>query len=290
MSDSSWVTFLSDYGLDDSFVGVCKGVIARTAPEVRIIDVCHQIAPQDIEQGAVTLASAVPYLPVGVHLALIDPVTSMASRPVVVVTADGSRFVTPDNGLAGQAWTVAGGVVAAYEVRELGLCLPSPSRLFRGRDIFAPVAGRLAAGLDPAKVGPKLDPAQLVRLAVTEGYVHGDHVHADVVAVDHFGNLALNVARSDLEAAGLTLGDTVELRAGGRSMQVPFATHYGEVSQGRLAVCEDSFRRITVAVNLGHAARTLRAERGEPIVIARLPVTAQAPVRRIGVLDPPPVS
>lgn len=288
MSSSNWVTFLSDYGLDDSFVGLCKGVIARTAPDVRIIDICHQIAPQDIEQGAVTLCSAVPYLPVGVHLALIDPITEMPARPVLVVTADGSRFLSPDNGLASTAWEAAGGVVAAYEVLEEPLFLPAPSRLFRGRDIFAPVAGRLAAGLDPAAVGPALDPAELVRLEVREGYVHGDHVHADVVAVDHFGNLALNVARSDLEAAGLTLGDMVELRTGGRSVQVPFAVHYGEVSRGRLAVCEDSFRRITVAVNLGHAASVLRASRGEPVVIARLPVAPAEPARPIGVLDPPP--
>lgn len=288
MSAPPWVTFLSDYGLDDSFVGVCKGVIARTAPDVRIIDVCHQIAPQDIGQGAVTLASAVPYLPVGVHLALIDPVTAQAARPIVVVTADGSRYLSPDNGLASRAWQAAGGAVAAYEVTVGELCLPTPSRLFRGRDIFAPIAGRLANGLDPARVGPALDPASLVQLPTSDGYVHGDHVHADVVAVDHFGNLALNVARSDLEAAGLTLGDTVELRCGGRSLQIPFAAHYGEVSPGRLAVCEDSFRRITVAVNLGSAAQTLRARRGEPVVIARLPITSAVPTGPIGVLDPPP--
>lgn len=283
----SFVTFLSDYGLDDSYVGVCKGVIARTAPDVRIIDVCHQISRQDLAQGAVTLASAVPYLPVGVHLALVDPVSTVTVRPVVVATVDGSLFVSPDNGLASAAWDVAGGVRVAYEVTAVELFLPRPSRLFRGRDIFAPVVGRLAAGLDPAAVGPEITAAELVRLAVREGYVHADHVHADVVAVDHFGNLALNISRSDLEAAGVTLGDTVELRTGGRSVQVPFTTHYGEVAAGRLAVCEDSFRRITVAVNLGDAAATLRASRGEPMVIARLAKTAPTVRRRIGVLDPP---
>lgn len=285
----SWVTFLSDYGLDDSFVGVCKGVMARTAPDVRIIDVCHQIAPQDVEQGAVTLASAVPYLPIGVHLALIDPVTALAARPVVVRTEDGCCFVAPDNGVTSHAWAKAGGATAAWEVTADKVCLREPSRLFRGRDIFAPVAARLAAGMDPAEVGASVELSSLTRLTVHEGYVHGDHVHADVVAVDHFGNMALNIARSDLEAAGLTLGDTVELRSGGRSLQVPFATHYGQVAPGRLAVCEDSFRRITVAVNLGHAAATLRAARGEPVVIARLPRPASLPPRRIGVLDPPTV-
>ncbi|MGH3744040.1 MAG: SAM hydrolase/SAM-dependent halogenase family protein [Mycobacteriales bacterium] len=280
----SFVTFLSDYGLEDSYVGVCKGVIARGDPEVRVIDVCHQIAPQDIEQGAVTLASAIPYLPVGVHLALVDPVTSQTTRGVAVRTGDGSCFVAPDNGLTSLAWEAAGGVDGAWEITERSLQLASPSRLFRGRDIFAPVAGRLAGGLDPTAVGPPVAIGDLARLPVKEGYVHGDHVHADVVAVDHFGNLALDVSRSDLEAAGLTLGDTVELRAGGRTFQVPFSAHYGEVAPGRLTVCEDSYRRMTVAVNLGHAGHTVRAARGEAVVIARIPVAPPAPARRIGML------
>ncbi|HEX7354557.1 MAG TPA: SAM-dependent chlorinase/fluorinase [Mycobacteriales bacterium] len=279
-----FVTFLSDYGLDDSYVGVCKGVIARHEPDVRVIDVCHQIAPQDVEQGAVTLASAIPYLPAGVHLCLVDPITTLATRGVVVRTRDGSAFVAPDNGLTSLAWDVAGGADGAWEITNRDLELPSPSRLFRGRDIFAPVAGRLAAGLDPSAVGPAVPVDSLTRLPVKVGYVHSDHVHADVVAVDHFGNLALDITRSDLEAAGLTLGDTVELRAGGRAFQVPFSAHYGQVEPGRLAVCEDSYRRVTVAVNLGHAGHTLRAGRGEPIVIARVPVVSPAERRPIGML------
>jgi hypothetical protein len=282
----SFVTFLSDYGLDDSYVGVCKGVIARGDPDVRVIDVCHQIAPQDLEQGAVTLASAIPYLPIAVHLALVDPVTSLQTRGVVVRTRDGSCFVSPDNGVTSLAWDVAGGAEAAWEITDRSLHLPSPSRLFRGRDIFAPVAGRLAGGLDPAAVGPSIPVQDLARMPVKEGYVHGDHVHADVVAVDHFGNLALDVSRSDLEAAGLTLGDTVELRAGGRTFQVPFSAHYGEVDPGRLTVCEDSYRRVTVAVNLGHAGHTLRAARGEAVVIARIPVAPPVAARQIGMLTP----
>lgn len=264
-----FVTFLSDYGLEDEYVGICAGVIARAEPTVRVLDVCHQIARADLAQGAVTLADAVQYLPVAVHLVPIDPVGQLAARPVVVVTADGARFVAPDNGVTSLAWSVAGGVVAAYEITEPAVQLPSPSRLFRGRDIFAPVAGRLAAGLDPAAVGPLIDAAELTVLPVPEGYVHGDHVHADVLAVDHFGNLALDIGRADLEAAGMTLGDLVELRVGGRILEVPLAAHHGEVEPGRLAVCEDPYHRITVAANLGHAGHTLRASRGEPVVIAR---------------------
>jgi S-adenosylmethionine hydrolase len=285
----AWVTFLSDYGLDDSFVGVCKGVIARVAPEARLLDICHQILRQDVEQGALTLAAAVPYLPTGLHLALVDPVSAVVVRPVAVQTADGAVFLSPDNGLTSRAWSACGGPTRAYELANSELFLSRPSRMFRGRDVFAPVAGHLAAGLALDQVGPEVPVGSLVRLTEAQARVHGDHVHGEVAAVDHFGNLALNMARSDLEAAGLSLGDEVELRVGGRSLSMPFVVTYGEVSTGRLAVCEDAYRRVTVAVNLGSAALRLRAARGDAVVVGRVPrPRAVRPAgERIGVLDPP---
>ncbi len=282
----SFLTFLSDYGLDDAFVGVCHGVVARIAPEVRILDICHQLAAQDVEQGAVVLAAAVPYLPVGVHLALVDPVSKASTRPVVVRTADGSTFLAPDNGLSSQAWAVCGGVVAAYEVTNRELWLDNPSKLFRGRDIFSPVAARLATGLPADQVGPAIDPAELVVLTPRQPTVDDDHVHGEVRAVDHFGNLSLNVARADLEAAGMTLGDSVEVRVGGRTLHVPFTVTYGDVPRGRMAVCEDSYRHITIAVNQGDASRTLRCGRGDPLVISRVVRPSSTPARPVGVFDP----
>ena len=266
-----WLTFLSDFGFEDAFLGVCKGVIARTAPEVRVLDVLHLVAPQDVAQGAAVLASAIGYLPSpAVHLAVVDPFRAAPVRGVAVRTGDGSTFVSPDNGLTSQAWAAAGGPIAAAVLDRPELWLPKPARTFRGRDVFSPVAARLAAGLPLEQVGTALAVDDLVRLPQRAATVDDDHVHSEVVQVDHFGNLTLNCQRGDLEAAGIALGDTVELRCGGRTMSVPFATTYGEVRPGRLAVCEDSFRTITLAVNQGSAAATLRAARGEPMVIARL--------------------
>jgi S-adenosylmethionine hydrolase len=283
-----WITFLSDYGLDDAFVGVCHGVIARTAPAVRVIDVCHEIAPQDVEQGATTLASAVEYLPEAVHLGIVDPGVGTSRRGVAVLTAQGSITVGPDNGVASLAWGCLGGVVKAHCIDNSSLWLKNPSKTFHGRDIFAPVAAHLATGASLADVGDEVDPDSLTRLVLRAPTVDDDHVHGEIHSVDHFGNLSLNIHRADLEAAGMNIGDTVELRLHGRTLQVPFAVTFGEVSPGRTAVCEDSFRRITVAVNLGHAAKTLRAGRGDPVVISRLARTAPAPRERIGILDPPP--
>ncbi len=266
-----WLTVLSDYGFEDAFLGVCKGVIARTAPEVRVLDVMHLVHPQDVEQGAAVLASAVPYLPSpAVHLALVDPFRATPVRGVAVRTADGSTFVSPDNGLTSQAWSAAGGAVSAFVLDDPSHWLPAPARTFRGRDVFSPVAARLAAGLPVEQVGSRIDVADLVVLPLRAPEVDEDHVHGEVAQVDHFGNLTLNVQAADLEAAGMHLGDDVELRVGGKTLRAPFRLTYGEVTRGRLAVCEDAFRTITIAVNQGSAATTLRARRADPLVLARV--------------------
>ena len=278
-----FLTFLSDFGFEDAFLGVCKGVIARTAPQVRVLDVLHLIARQDVEQGAVVLAGALPYLPApAVHLALVDPFRSTPVRPVAVRTADGSVFVAPDNGLTSQAWTVAGGAVSAHVLDDESLWLTTTARTFRARDVYSPVAALLAAGLPVARVGTEVPVEDLARLDQRPPTVDDDHVHAEVVQVDHFGNLTLNIQRADLEAAGVGLGDRLELRCGGKTLSVPFCLTYGEVPRGRLAVCEDSFRTVTIAVNGGSAAATLRARRADPLVLARLqvePAPAIGPVR-----------
>ena len=271
-----WLTFTSDYGLDDVFVGVCKGVIAQFAPHVQIIDVTHQITAQDVEQGATSLASAIPYLPVGVHLAVVDPMHGGSSLGIAVETADGSLLVGPDNGLLSLAWAERGGAKAAHQIVNPALWRESVHKTFRGRDVFAPVAAHLAAGTPIGDVGPKADIDSLVTLPPREIEVDDDHVHAEVSLVDHFGNVSLNVDRAALEAAGMRFGDTVEVRCNGRTLMVPFTPTAGDVARGRLTLCEDSFRAVMLAVNAGHASQELRVGRGEPIVIARLPQTTSA--------------
>ena len=270
-----WLTFTSDYGLDDVFVGVCKGVIAELAPHVQIIDVSHLITAQDVEQGATSLAAAMPYLPIGVHLALVDPMESGTSRGVVVSTSDGSLLVGPDNGLLSLAWDERGGITGANAISNPKIWRETVHPTFRGRDVFAPVAAHLVNGAALSEVGDPIDPDSLTRLIQRSVVVDDDHVHAEVSLVDHFGNVSLNVARADLEAAGIVFGDTVELRCNGRTQAVPFTATYGDVPRGRLTLCEDSFRAVMLAVNAGHASRELRISRGEPVVIARLPQTPQ---------------
>jgi len=286
--EPAWVTFLSDYGLDDHFVGVCRGVVARIAPQARILDICHQVKPQNVAIGARLLGEALPYLPVGIHLALVDPYRRALARPVAIRCADGSTIVCPDNGLASLAWPELGGVHAVRELTNTELWNPNPAKSFRGRDVFAPVAAHLATGLPYEEVGDEVAADTLVALDPQPPYVHGDHVHGTVRMVDHFGNLQLNVSRADLELAGIGLGDTIELRYSGKTMRVPFTLTFADVAPGRTFVYEDSFRAITVVTNMGRADEVLKAGPADPVVLSRVAQSANTPRELVKVVDSPP--
>jgi S-adenosylmethionine hydrolase len=176
-------------------------------------------------------------------------------------------------------------------VRELTnaeLWNPNPAKSFRGRDVFAPIAAHLAAGLPYEQVGDEVAPDTLVTLDPQPPYVHGDHVHGTVRMVDHFGNLQLNVTRADLELAGIALGDTIELRYSGKTMRVPFTLTFADVAPGRTFVYEDSFRAITVVTNMGRADEVLKAGPADPVVLSRVAQSASAPRGLVKVVDSPP--
>ena len=269
MGGYRFITFLSDYGLDDNFVGVCHGVIARIAPEVRVIDVSHAIAAQDVRQGATVLAQSVPFLPAAVHLAVVDPTVGTRRAPVAL-QAGPSLLVGPDNGLLVWAAEALGGIDRAVELRNRDYQLPRVSKTFHGRDIFAPAAAHLALGLDLAALGPALDPAALTRLVPGRTSIDGDHIHGEVVLIDHFGNVALNIGRQELESVGVLLGDQAEVRLGGQTYRMPFGETFGAVPAGRLVLHEDSFHALTIAVNQGRASERLKARTGDPVVVARV--------------------
>lgn len=267
-----WINFLSDYGADDASVGVCHGVIARRAPAARVLDVCHSIAPQDVEHAAITLSDAVGYLPMGIHLVVVERLdVDGYTRGIAVRAADGSVFVGPDNGVASLAWEALGGIESVHEIANRDLWLPLPTAVFRGRDVYAPVAARLATGLALAEVGPQLEPSSVADFRPRTCTVDDDHVHGEVVSIDHFGNLSLNMTRLDLEAAGIALGDPVEVRAGTRTMRLTFTHTYGEVPRGGVTVCEDALRRVMIAVNCGRAVDALRLRRQDAVVVSQAP-------------------
>jgi S-adenosylmethionine hydrolase len=269
MAGYEWITFTSDYGLEDPFVGVCHGVMARVAPGVRVIDVTHAVGAQDVRHGAWVLAQAVPYLPRAVHLAVVDPGVG-TGRGMVAVEAGGQVLVGPDNGLLVWAAEALGGVERVHELQNPAYRLEPVSRTFHGRDVFAPAAAHLAAGVDPSELGPELDPFGLVRLERPAVRAGAGRAGGSVVAVDHFGNLALDLGRRDLEAAGVAVGDPVEVLAGGRAHRLVVGETFASVPAGELVLHEDSFGSLAVAVNQGRAADRLGVGAGDPVEIVRV--------------------
>jgi S-adenosyl-L-methionine hydrolase (adenosine-forming) len=247
------ITFLSDYGLEDDFVGVCHAVIAGICPETRVIDLVHWVPRGDVRAGAVILRGALPYLPIGVHLAVVDPGVGSDRRGVALRTADGRLLVGPDNGLLSLAVERAGGVVEAVDIGRSPFALPYVSATFHGRDIFAPVAARLAGGATLADAGEPCDPAGLVALELPRAQVVDGVLVAHVLYVDRFGN-----AQLDVEEPSFEVGDVLEVgAASGRSERARHVRTFADAGAGELILYEDSYRRLSVAVNQGDAAATL---------------------------------
>src|SRR3954463_3658259 len=187
------ITFLSDFGLDDDFVGTCHGVIARIAPDVRVIDITHGIRPGRVLQGALMLANTLAYMPIGVHLAVVDPGVGGIRRPLALCDGEGRLYVGPDNGLLLPAADRFGGVAEAHELANPAYALDSVSRTFHGRDLFSPAAAHLALGVPLGELGPPIDPQALVRLDLPQPEVGQQRIRALVLGVDRFGNIALNL-------------------------------------------------------------------------------------------------
>jgi S-adenosylmethionine hydrolase len=279
------ITFLSDFGHDDEFVGVCHAVIARRCPTARVLDISHGVAPQDVRAGALMLCAALPYLPAGVHLAVVDPGVglegasgqSAGRRAVALVTAGGERtLVGPDNGLLWPAAEQLGGVVRAVDVSRSSERLDPVSATFHGRDIFAPVAAALACGLAPEEVGERIDEHGLTRIALSHAFARDGALHARVLVVDRYGNLTLDATRDQLAEIGVRAEGEVAVclardTASPQSAQAPasarYASTFGEVPPGAIVLHEDSRRMLSLAVNRGSAAALLRAAPGDELLL-----------------------
>jgi S-adenosylmethionine hydrolase len=266
------VTFVSDYGLEDEFVGVCHGVMLRIAPTIQVVHVHHNILRQDIRHGAIVLQQSVRYLPDSVHLAVVDPSVGSGRRAVVLESTWGEVFVGPDNGVLIPAAKDCGGIKRAFEITDKRFMLTPVSRTFQGRDVFAPAAAHVASGVDPAEMGPAVEASDLVQLEIPDAWIHDDHLHAEVLQVDRFGNLQLNVGSQMLEDLGLVGNGALEVRLEGHRLTVPLGATFADVGPGQYVMIEDSYRHLSLAVNKGDAAAQLRARAGSTAIVG--PTTA----------------
>ncbi|MEA2480979.1 MAG: hypothetical protein QOJ07_2901 [Thermoleophilaceae bacterium] len=258
------VTLLTDYGLTDEFVGVCHGVIRRIAPEVAIVDVSHGVPRHGIREGAIVMRNSLPYMPAGVHVAVVDPQVGTERRALAVRCADEGRIlVGPDNGVLSLAWERFGGAAEAVDISRSRHRLEPLSATFHGRDVFAPVAAALAGGAELRDAGEPLDTGELVALELPEPRREDGALIAHALTIDGFGNIALNASHEDALAAGITLGRQVVV---GGHVGV-FVQTFADVSSGELLLYEDAWRSLALAVNRGDAAALLGAERDSDLRI-----------------------
>ena len=260
-----FVSFLSDFGLQDDFVGTCHGVIKRIAPETQIIDVTHGIPAQQILQGALVLASTLPYMPVGVHLAVVDPGVGSSRRALALRDEEGRFFVGPDNGLLIPAADRAG-IAAAHELANPEYALETISRTFHGRDLFAPAAAHLSRGVAIEELGPPIDPDALVRLDLPQPELGPDKIGATVLYVDSFGNVALNVTREHVAEVGIVPGTQVELELGGERFYAVAARTFADARAGRHHALRGQLPE--------HVGGDQQRQRGRDAARARRPVAA----------------
>lgn len=266
------IVFLSDYGLEDEFVGICHAVMARISPGSTVIDLTHAIPPQDVLRGALVLGRSIRYLPTdAVILAVVDPGVGTPRRPVAVETSQGGQLmVGPDNGLLSLAWAERGGAAKAFEIADAGVILEPVSATFHGRDIFAPAAAHLAAGVSVEKLGPEVDPALLGVLTAPSPDVAAGRVDAEVLGVDRFGNVALSAGLEHLELAGLAGAVRLEVLTRAGTTIVRRAATFGDVSEGEFGLVEDSSRRLAIVLNRGNAGEALGLALGDPMTIRSL--------------------
>lgn len=269
------IVFLSDFGNDDAFVGTCHAVMRRITQGLEIVDLSHGVAPQQVLQGALVLHDAAPYLPSdAIVLAVVDPGVGSARRAVALRGGDRRFYVGPDNGLLLLAAERNGPLFEARELADPRYRLAAVAATFHGRDLFAPAAAHLAAGVPLSELGPSIDPSLLVRIEVPVPVVAPGLLRAVVVAVDRYGNVQLAAGSDDLAAAGFVPGGSVAVvpaaAAPGdeRSAEAVVGRTYADLGPGALLVHEDSSGRLAVAVAGGSAAGRLGLAVGDAVMLA----------------------
>lgn len=262
------ISFLSDFGHRDEFVGVVHGVLAKLAPESRVIDVGHEFPRGNVKAAALALTRAVQYLPEGVCLAVVDPGVGTARRAIAAETPWGT-FIGPDNGLLSPAVAMVGGATRIVSIENPEAMIPSPGQTFHGRDLFAPAAALVASGdasLDD--LGPVVSGEEIVPLILPLTETKGSIVSGETWWVDVFGNVQTNIGPDDLAAVGVGPGDTVTVKVGSTVHSVPWVTSYGDVEDGETLIHVDSVGLLAFAVRGGRADEELNLAEGMAVTLA----------------------
>jgi S-adenosyl-L-methionine hydrolase (adenosine-forming) len=264
----NYLSFLTDYGLEDGFVAACHGAAARIAPAARVIDITHLVPPGDVRRGAAVLAQTVGYLPPAVHVAVVDPGVGTVRRAIAVAAGD-SILVGPDNGLLSWAIAALGGASLAVQLTNGELWLHPVSATFHGRDIFMPVAAHLAAGTALTGAGDEISITDLVELPAPTSRVQDGEAEGEVMSVDRFGNVQLSIPAADAGLLGIGIGSPVVVRCGRRQLTVPYLDTFAAGAPGEIVAFTDSAGLISLAINAGDAAQQLGLPPGAHVRLAQ---------------------
>ena len=265
------VTFMTDFGLRDPSAGVLSGVVLAMTPDARTLDLTHAIPPYDVEAGAEALVESLVHLPVGAHVAVVDPGVGTQRRPIAIRCVRGDVLIGPDNGLLLPAAKALGGAAAVVVLDDERWWGPSRSHTFHGRDLFAPVAAHVAAGVPFSDLGSPLDASLLVPAAALPIEAKAGELHTVVRIVDGFGTLVLAGDRSDITTAlgALEPGQPLRITVGDQKIETVWANRFGDVAEHDPLCYIDSAGRLALAVNRGSAAQRYGATRRTPVVITR---------------------
>jgi len=262
------ISFLSDFGHDDEFVGVVHGVLAKLAPDSRVVDVVHEIPRGEVRPAALSLLRAIHYLPEGVALVVVDPGVGTERRAIAARTAWG-YFVGPDNGVMSPAVAMVGGAEMTIAIENPDVMIPSSGATFAGRDVFAPAAALLSsgdAGLED--LGPPVNPDSIYPLLLPLPEIGDGTVHGEAWWVDHYGNVQFNIAPEDLHSIGASEGKGLMLIVGGQRHAITWVDAYGRVGEGEPLLYTDSSGMIAVAVRGMRADQRFGIGDGTAVTIA----------------------
>lgn len=257
----SIICFTSDFGTSDAWVGVCHAVIYRACPQVRVVDLAHDIPPFDVRKAAAVAAAGVWQLPDALHLVVADPGVGGGRRDLVLVTGSKTVLVGPDNGVLIPSTWRAGGVAEAYSITPANLDFQPPLATFHARDVLARAAALLACGIDVSAMGEPIDTATLAPPPFSQSHVEGDVLVAEVIDADRFGSVRIAISAEEAHAHRFDSG-RIEVIIGHSRIEVPFGHTFSDVEEGETVALIDSSGWLTLAVHLGSAAERYGIEPG----------------------------
>ncbi len=261
------VGFVSDFGTRDAWAAAVKGVMKKTNPSVEIIDISHDVPAYDIRKGAFVLETAVEYIPAVVFLAVVDPEVGGTRRSLIIGTTSGTYLVGPDNGLLMPAAGRLGGPVEAYAISVPEGTGESRSETFHARDVFGPAAAKLALGIPPSELGGEIERSTLMPAPYARTEVINGSINAEIIDVDRYGTLRLNILRREAEPAGYKIGKSAIIVFEDGETKLKIAATFRDVEQGRAMLLYDSSDYLCVSVNGAHAGLTFGLNAGDRLTL-----------------------